>query len=114
MQITQQQMQMFEEVQLQRFEDEVMAGLRQSFGEMIATHRLDDAGLRAIVGEATRRAATYGIVGESDVTRFVEFVFEYGGGFEQLAWAAPVLRSLELTGDEKVDRLGSISTFEVR
>lgn len=114
MQINRHQMRLFEDVQRRRFEDEVIGNLRQSFGQTIEAHRLDDAGLRAIIREGVRRAATYGIQGESDVSRFIEFVFEYGGGSEQLPWAAPILRSPELAGDEKMDRLGAVSAFEVR
>ncbi len=67
-----------------------------------------------IVREANRRAAAHGILSESGVTRFVEFVFEFGAGFEKLPWVAPILGSPALDGEDKIDRLSAVSTFNVR
>ncbi|MET0383421.1 MAG: hypothetical protein ABW032_08365 [Burkholderiaceae bacterium] len=114
MQITQRQMDAFRQAQWRRFEDEVIGGLRESFAPVVAAHRLDEPGLRAVVREVAGRAAAYGIHSEAGAARFIEFVFEFGGGFEQLPWAAPILGSPGLDGDEKIDRLSAVAAFNVR
>jgi len=75
---------------------------------------LDDPRLRLTIRDGVKRAQQYGILSEYDVTRFIEYEFKYGEGFEALPWAAPVLGASNLTGDEKMDRLDAIRVFTIR
>lgn len=114
LQITKQQMELFEAKQRRRFEDEVIARLRENFGPLLQAHQLDDAKLRLVISRGIERAERYRILSEYDVRRFIEYAFEYGGHFESLPWVAPVLNAEDLAGDEKMDRLDAISAFTLR
>lgn len=112
--IRSEQMVSFEAAQWRRFEDEVIARLRESFGPTLQQRGLDDSRLRLTIREVVKRAKKYGVLTEYDVTRFIEYEFEYGEGFDSLPWAAPVLVAASLTGDEKMDRLDALSVFTLR
>lgn len=112
--ITRQQMDLFQTAQQRRFEDALIARLRENFAPVVQQHGLDDDRLRQIIQRGLARAREHQIVSEYDVTRFIEYAFEYGGRFESLPWAAPVLRASHLSGAEKMDRLDAISTFVLR
>jgi hypothetical protein len=114
LQITKQQMAIFEAVQQRRYEDEVIARLRENFEQVLHRQQLDESILRLIIRQTIERASKYQILNEYDVTRFIEYVFEYGGQFETLPWAAAILNAGDLAGDEKMDRLDVVSTFTVR
>ncbi len=112
--ITEHQMAAFQSVQLRRFEDELIAHLRENFSPVLQQHGLDDDRRRQVIQRGMARAREHDILSEYEVTRFVEYAFEYGGHFESLPWVTPVLRASHLSGEEKMDRLDAISTFTLR
>ena len=61
------------------------------------------------------KARTYGVVNEADVTRYFEYMVEYGADFDTAAaWAAQILTSPWITGFEKMNELDNFTTFELR
>jgi hypothetical protein len=114
LQIAEAQMLRLDRVQQLRFESELVAHLRASFASTLQAHATDEEHLRRIVAAGMERAKTYGITSEYGIRRFLEYALEYWGRFESLSWSAPVLRAVDLAGDEKMDRLDALSLFEVR
>lgn len=113
-QITRDQISLFERAQWQRFENEVIARLRQNFEPVLRAFQLDDVKLRDVIHLGVQRAEKYNILSEYDVTRFIEYIFEYGGHFESLPWVQTVFDAQDLTGGEKMDRLDAFSAFILR
>jgi len=112
--ITKAQMEALKAADFRRFESELITRLRENFAPVIEKHDLDDASLRQIIRQGLVRSETYQIYSEYDVTRFIEYVFEYGNQFESLPWAAPILTASHLSGEEKMDRLDAVSAFSLR
>lgn len=114
LELTRRQMAVFRDVHLRKFQDEVIDHLQQSFGSTMETLKLDDFRLRSIIDGAIEQAGKYGIVSRYEVTRFIEYSFEYGEHFDSLPWFRPVLIAEELTGEEKMDRLDGLTVFALR
>ncbi len=112
--ITKHQMEVFQAAQQRRFENDLIARLRANFSPLLQRYNLDDAHLRQIIHQGIAHAQNYQISSEYDVTRFIEYAFEYGAGFESLPWIAPILTASHLSGEEKMDRLDAISAFTIR
>ena len=112
--ITTHQIETFQAADLHRFENELIVRLRENFTLLFEKHNLEDDRLRQIIQQGIARAKDYQIFGEYDITRFIEYAFEYGNGFESLPWIYPVLTASHLSGQEKMDRLDAISTFVLR
>jgi hypothetical protein len=70
---------------------------------------LDDEELKEVIAEGRRRSATFGIVHEVSVIRFIEVMFLMGPDFDTdplRPWAGAILNSPAITDpDEKVDLL---------
>lgn len=63
---------------------------------------------------AVDNAAQYGIVTQSDVTRFVEYTVIYGPGFDSKEpWATRILLAAGLSGAEKMDGIDDHDQFEM-
>lgn len=107
-------MQAFQTAQLRRFVDDLVDHLHREFEPVLARHSLSDERLRQIILQGIERAKRYRIENEYDITRFIEYLFEYGAGFESLPWVVPVLNASHLSGAEKMDELDAISTFTLR
>lgn len=114
LQILEQQMQAFQDAQFRQFENKLVCHLKESFDSVLLQHQIDDAHLCRIIRQGIERGKHYRIVNEYDVTRFIEYAFEYGAGFESLPWVSPVLNASHLSGEEKMDRLDAVSTFNLR
>lgn len=70
--------------------------------------------LRELICEGIRKAARHGVQLESDVSRFIEYMILYARDFDtspQSNWAARILRSAELTGTQKMDRIDDCDPF---
>jgi hypothetical protein len=105
-------MQVFEQAQRSKFEDEMGACLvRRFIGNPAAA---DPDKLRSWIQEGLNIAGKYGIVNRYDVQRFLEFRAEYGPDFHLLPWAAGILNDRTLSGSGKVERIDGYSLFALR
>lgn len=109
-----QQIAVLEAAQWRRFEDDAIAYLHESFSLAVAARYAEEGELRRVLREGVERAKRYGILSETDVTRFLAYEFEFGAGFESLPWTMPVLNAAGLAGDEKMDRLNALYPFQGR
>jgi len=106
LQIRKQQMAVFAKVMRQRFEDRMVAHLRRKFHADFAES--PEPELRSLVKTAIEKAATYDVVTEDDVQRYLERMARYGAGFDKdraFSWAGEILRTKEIDGTEKMDRI---------
>lgn len=109
------QMNAFADYVRAHFEERMAAHLRGRFREQ--TRDLDDAALAAQVHHGTETAKGYGVKGEDDVRRFLEYQVLLGADFDtapKTAWAGKTLRDEALTGSEKMNRIDDYATFAIR
>ena len=67
----------------------------------------------ALIDAGIAHAATFEITGRHDVARFLDYFVRYGIAFGttgETSWAGPVLRSLRLSGSQKMDRIDSVAS----
>lgn len=112
--IGEQQFAAFQQDEWRRFEDRVVAHLAGSFRSLLMQRRLNEVATRALIGRCANCAGAFGIVGEEDLTRFIEYAVEYGEGFDLEPWAAGVLNAADISPDEKMDRLDAVTAFTLR
>jgi hypothetical protein len=94
----------FQEQNLGRFENETVQRLRAGHPE--ETAEMTDVELRQLAADGVPVAFSYGITLESDVARFLEYLFLYGADFydqPKFQWARNILTSTKLNGTEKMD-----------
>jgi hypothetical protein len=86
------QMTAFRAAALADFEERVLAHVARSLPARYAT--LGEGGVRAVIARGIERAATYRIVSERDVCKFIDLMLVLGDGFDrELAWARDALAS---------------------
>jgi hypothetical protein len=90
--IRQAQMDVFSQVEVQKFEDWMVAHLNKFFpGEC---NSLGETQLRELIGHGIRRAANHGITTERDVCKFIDLMIVFGRDFDRdghNAWAREIL-----------------------
>lgn len=101
------QLEAFSQAALLRFENELLAHLRQ---HLPAHHgQLGDAGTRDAIRYGIRRAQAYGIESERDVAHYIRHLFLFGRDFDldpQLPWASRVLTDETIpTGEQRMAAL---------
>jgi hypothetical protein len=109
------QMKTLREYTLRQFENRMVAHLRTTFQKQ--THDLSEAELRVRIRTGVHHAAHYNITIEDDVRRYLEYVTMYGPDFDanpQTAWAGEILRTQNLNGGEKMDRIDEYDLFGSR
>jgi hypothetical protein len=77
---------------------------------------LGSGGLKALVKSGIARAATYDVMLEPDVRRYLELALCYGADFDtalKSKWAGEILKRDDLTGSEKINELDSYELFEL-
>jgi len=98
------------------FENRSLVSLLASFPAELASSSYED--IRSLIRSGLAKARSYGIVNEADVTRYFEYMVEYGADFDTVLptsdWALPILSSPWLTGFEKMNELDDFATFELR
>jgi hypothetical protein len=97
------------------FERRAMDDLRSSFPDKLAGSSDDD--IRTLIRSGLEKARSYEVVNEADITRYFEYMVEYGVDFDiapTSAWAAPILTSQLMTGHMKMNGLDDLTTFELR
>lgn len=110
--IRREQMETFENVAMRAFEDRMLAHLRENHPDKIQD--MNDEQLLGLIRQGIRRAETHEVVIEWDVCRYLELVVLYGLEFDEspeTTWAGEILRSKELDGTGKMDRIGHYETF---
>jgi hypothetical protein len=89
---------------LDEFRSKALAHLQESFPEECAAATLES--LRSTIDLALDKTAKYAITSESDILRYLNFMFVCGRQFdEKLSWASEVLDREDLEGPEKVETL---------
>ena len=109
------QMQALDQAMQRQFERQMLAHLRAAFSSQTA--RSSDEYLTALIRQGIRNAAGYGVVNEFDVGRYIEYVLLYGPNFDsdsKTAWAGEILRTEEINGTQKMDRIDARDLFEGR
>ena len=110
--IRREQMEALGRQSLQQFEAALLEHLRTRFPTQ-TDGRLDPE-LRTMIHDGIDRATVYGITLENDVRRYVEWMVLYGPDFDrnpETAWAGDILRTDDLDGTEKIDRIEEAELF---
>jgi hypothetical protein len=95
------------------FERRSITSLRSSFPDKLGRSSEED--ILIMIRSGLAKASVYGVVNETDVTRYFEYIMEYGPEFDSnSAWAVPILTSQWMTGFEKMNELDNLTTFELR
>jgi hypothetical protein len=108
------QMQAFYEARLPRFEDDMLAYLREF--SPLHSRVLGPEGVRSIIRLGMARAGQYGFFGRGPVQLYIEMIFLFGVDFDtdpQFPWAGEILRDQTALGQaediarqsERADRL---------
>lgn len=102
--LTQKQVQAFDEMMRQSFEDRMVAHLRKHFPKQTA--KLSEQQLRHRIQQETTTAQSYGITSECEVAAYISIVFSVSPDkpATQLEWVRSTLESAEPPG-VKVHRL---------
>ena len=94
--IREEQMEVFEEVALQKFEDDMVAHVKV-FAPKRSASLADDV-IREVVQMGIERAKEYGLTNRGPVRFFIEMVFMFGSEFDtdpQYPWAGAVLNDAQ-------------------
>ena len=92
--IRKEQIEIFKQVSLKRFEDEMVA-YSQDFSPKLS-RVLGEEGLRLAVNSAMMRADSYGFTNRGPIRLFIELMFLFGSSFDtdpQYPWAKNILRN---------------------
>ena len=74
--ITAKQIAVLEDAQWRRFEDDTISYLRECFGPLVAQRYAEETDLRAAIRGGVERGRRFGILNESDCTRFLAYECE--------------------------------------
>jgi hypothetical protein len=100
------QMEVFDQRALVEYQWSLLDLLRN--GNYPEVDELSDAQVLEVIRSGIVGARRYGVELCYDVTRFVEYMIQYGPDFDsdaETAWAGAILRLPDLSGTEKMDRI---------
>jgi hypothetical protein len=101
------QMELFEQVALRRFEDEMVEHLKQFSPKHCQV--IGEPAVRQVIRLGVKRAAEYGLTNRGPVRFYIELMFMFGSDFDtdpQVPWAPKALNDPTLTDQmTKADRL---------
>ena len=101
----------FESVGKKAFEDRMLAHLHRVFPDQ--SKSLVEAKLRELIQYGTKRAATYGIISERDVGRYIDLMILYSRDFDKdpaLPWAQSVLQNQAIRDpSSRIERLYKVA-----
>src|SRR5262245_66148877 len=109
------QMKTLSEYTLGQFEHRMTVHLRTTFPKQTADLQEEELRVKVHIGVA--RAAQYNVTAEDDVRRYLEYMIMYGADFDtnpQSAWAGGILRTQDISGGEKMDRVDEHDLFGPR
>jgi hypothetical protein len=92
--IRQEQLRVFSQVEVQKFEDWMVMHLKRFFPRQCAV--AGDQRLRETVRHGIRRAKVHGITAKREVARFVDLMIVFGRDFDtdkRFQWASAILRT---------------------
>jgi hypothetical protein len=110
--IRKEQMEVFRRYVLQQFEDRMVTHLRTACHERL--NDMPEAELRTMIQYGIAKADGYGVKAEDDVQRYLELMVVYGSDFDtnpQTSWAGDILRTANLAGSVKIDRMDKYDLF---
>jgi len=113
--VRKEQMDALSESMVHGFVRRMVVQLRSRFDATL--HAATDDQLAKLVAFGIERAKPYGVVSEGDVSRYLEYMVEYGHDFDKnprTAWAQSILTAPNTSGSKKMDDLDSFTTFELR
>ncbi len=106
MRIRKAQMQVFRDLGMNRFVQDLVAHLQANFSEDLARQAVQKHEIEPFVRAGIQKAASYGIETRENVRGFVELMALLGAGFDSDAEHSSlgeILREPGLTGREKMD-----------
>jgi len=104
LQIRREQMAALSCYMMERFEQRMLAELRERFPKQAAERSDED--LVELIREGIERASRYDVVTEDDVARYLACAMRLGAGFDvaaETAWAGEILRAEDLDGAGKME-----------
>ena len=110
--IRREQMETFENAAMRTFEDRMLVHLRENHPDKIKD--MNDEQLRSLIRQGIQQAETHEVVIEWDVCRYLDLVVLHGLDFDEspeTTWAGEILRSKELDGTGKMDRIDHYEKF---
>ena len=110
--IRKQQMDVFRNYEIKKFEDRMVLHLRSGFPEQTKT--IPEQALREMILTGIDKAESYKVTDEVDVERFLECIMRYGSDFDtdpNISWAAEILRDESFTGTEKMNQINNYELF---
>ena len=97
--IRKEQMAVFAQAEIRKFEDRVVIHLNKFFPRQCEA--LGDSKLRETIRYGIKRAATYGITAARDVRKYIDAMVALGRDFDtdrRLPWAGEILRARAISG----------------
>lgn len=110
--IRKEQMDVFGNYEIRKFEDRMVLHLRSSLPE--ETKSITERVLREMIHAGIDKAESYQVTDEVDVERFLECVVRYGRVFDtdpKTSWAGEILRDESFTGTEKMNQINDYELF---
>lgn len=92
LEIRQEQMDVFDDYMLKKFENDLVVHLNTHFPQQCET--MGETAVPEMIHHGIKRASTYGIVVENHVSRYINLMFRLGKDFDvdpALPWVAPIL-----------------------
>lgn len=86
-----------------RFEDEVLAHLRNAC--LMECVQMSDDELRELIRTGIEKAGAYSILRERDVARYIELMLVVSPSFDEEEWAHDILSANWIPAHEKIERL---------
>ena len=106
------QMQTFEQAAMSAFELRMVEHLRVIYPKQ--TRDMPEANLLTLVQSGIGKAREYRVIAEDDIRRYLELMVVYGADFDtdpHSSWAGEILRTKDLDGSAKIDRLDEYDLF---
>jgi hypothetical protein len=106
------QMDVFGNYEIKKFEDRMVLHLRSSLPEEAET--ITEEVLRQMIQTGIDKAESYQVTDEVDVERFLECMVRYGSDFDtdpKTSWAGEILRDEGFTGTEKMNQINDYELF---
>ena len=113
--IRESQMEVMSDSMMRGFEQRMLANLRSRFTSKLA--KTSDADIVKLIRKGVDDSRVYGVVAESDVRRYLEYMVEYSPDFDRnpnTPWAQRILTTPGALGWKKMNDLDAFTTFELR
>ena len=107
------QMRALSDAMQHRFESSMLRYFRSAYARRLA--HVSDTDLSALVRRGIEESGRYGVVTTTDVARYIGTWSSIGPDFDRSQpWASEVLRSTQMTGTQKMDRIDDYDLFAGR